>query len=83
MKKWILWGVFLVTWNQAAFSTKYICKQKCFGHCKFRQQAVKDCVIHQPTSVSFQIQCECRDLKPGEILPPFFQHTRIIKTSAS
>ena len=83
MKKWILWGIFLAIWNESVFSTKYICKQKCFQYCKLRQQAVKDCEILQPTSVSFRIQCECRDLKSGEILPPFFHHSRLIKTSAS
>lgn len=83
MKKRILLSVTLLVISSNVFSIKYICKQKCFQHCKFRQQAVKDCQIFQKTSVSFQVQCECRDLKPGEILPPFFHHTRIIKTSAS
>lgn len=82
MKKRILfWGILLAI-SPMAFSIKYICKEKCFHHCKFRQQAVKNCLIFQPTSVSFQIKCECRPLRQGEILPLYFHHSRIIKTSA-
>lgn len=82
MKKRILLWVVLLAISPMAFSIKYICKQKCFQYCKIRQQAVKDCKILQPTSVSFRIQCECRLLKQGEILPAYFHHSRIIKTSA-
>jgi hypothetical protein len=62
---------------------KYTCQQKCFSHCKFKNQAVDDCQIANATSVSFSVICSCRALKKGEVLPAFFQNTRIIKTSAS
>jgi hypothetical protein len=60
---------------------KYTCQEKCFYHCKRNGQAVKNCEIRDVTTVSFHVHCECRDLKQGEILPPFFHHYRIIKTS--
>ena len=62
---------------------KYTCLQKCFSHCKFKNQAVEDCQITNVTTVSFRLNCACRPLKKGEILPAFFHNSRIIKTSAS
>lgn len=82
MKKWILCSLALMVWNQSVFSVRYTCKDKCFHYCKFREQAVKNCEIFQVTSVSFRVQCECRPLKKGEILPLYFHHSRIINTSA-
>lgn len=84
MKKGILISlIMLSTFEVFAEEVKYICLQKCFQQCKFKSQAVKDCQITHATTVSFRINCECRDLKPGEVLPAFFHKTRIIKTSAS
>lgn len=83
MRKWIFGVMSLIFWSQAVFSIKYICKEKCFQHCKFRIQAVKDCEIYGISPTSFGIKCKCRDLVEGEILPLFFHKTRIIKTSAS
>ncbi|NDH08630.1 MAG: hypothetical protein EBY16_03265 [Gammaproteobacteria bacterium] len=62
---------------------KYTCLQKCFSHCKFKNEAVDDCQITNATTVSFRVICACRPLKKGEILPAFFHNSRIIKTSAS
>ena len=69
--------------KEAGKKVKYTCKQKCFTHCKLKNEAVKDCQIANPTTVSFKIICACRPLEKGEILPAFFHNSRLIKTSAT
>ncbi len=74
---------FVLEAKEAGKKIKYTCQQKCFTHCKLKNEAVKDCQIANPTTVSFKIICACRPLKKGEVLPAFFHNSRLIKTSAT
>ena len=62
-----------------------ICRDKCFHYCKFRQKAVVDCDLRDPTMLSVRINCHCRDLNEGEKLPPFNKARKecLIKTPGS
>jgi hypothetical protein len=86
MNKWILALSLGLAFSTIAISDDehipYMCRKKCFDECKLKNQAVKNCQFTNYTSVSFNIVCECRDLQEGEVLPPYFQNTRLIKTTA-
>lgn len=48
---------------------KKFCAKRCFNMCKQKGQAVKGCRIYNVTTISFSVDCQCRELNKGEKLP--------------
>ncbi len=48
---------------------KKFCAKRCYNICKQKGQAVSGCSLYNVTTISFSVNCQCRELKKGEQLP--------------
>jgi hypothetical protein len=73
MRQWFLalsvLALMTKVYAQDEKDTKAFCHKRCFYYCKDRNLAVENCELTNVTSISFDLNCQCRNLKEGEKLP--------------
>ena len=81
-RKGFLWICLISLSLNAAIKPKNFCLKRCFYECKEKNQAVKDCSIYNVSMVGFELDCRCRPLNKGEVLPEY-PPTYLIKNRVS